>query len=251
MHVRELAQAALLGALLLCGCGGAATTTPRHAAGPLRPATAATPPAAAPAEAAPPPFRLPCERDDLVGCTNGCADRQIEDCVTLGSMYLGGAIVSVDVGRAMGLFKAACAEGSARGCLRLGDAYHDRLAPPDRADGASGADAADVADEAALYWHARACHAGANLGCLAAGRAYLHGQGASADAGRAAALFQRVCERGNAPACVELGHLHAQGEGVKRDGPKAVELFTKACKLGLDEGCLLASRSGDVLPPRD
>ncbi|WP_437806090.1 tetratricopeptide repeat protein [Sorangium sp. So ce1078] len=245
MHVRELAQA-LLGALLLCGCGGAAATTPRHAAGPVRPApAAATPSAAAPAEAAPPPFRLPCERDDLVGCTNGCAEHQIEDCVTLGSMYLGGAIVSVDVERAVGLFKEACAEGSARGCLRLGDAYHDRLAPPDGTYGANGP------DEAALYFHARACHAGANLGCLAAGRAYLHGQGASADPGRAAALFQRVCERGNAPACVELGHLHAQGEGVERDGRRAIELFTKACKLGLDEGCLLASRSGDVLPPRD
>jgi TPR repeat protein len=50
---------------------------------------------------------------------------------------------------------------------------------------------------------------------------------------------------------VELGHLHAQGEGVERDAQKAVELFTKACKLGLDEGCLLASKSGDILPPRE
>ncbi|MDC0676902.1 tetratricopeptide repeat protein [Sorangium atrum] len=245
MHVRELAPP-LLGALFLCGCSSA--TAARRPAEPGRPAPegrAATPRAAVSAEAAPPPLRLPCEADDLVGCTNGCADHQIEDCVTLGSMYLGGAIVSIDVERAMTLFEKACAEGSARGCLRLGDAYHDRLARADGAGGASGA------DEAALYWHARACHAGANLGCLAAGRAYLHGQGASADPGRAAALFQRVCERGNAHACVELGHLHAEGEGVQRDDRKAVELFTKACKLGLDEGCLRASRSGDVLPPRD
>ncbi|WP_437302400.1 tetratricopeptide repeat protein [Sorangium sp. So ce388] len=244
MHVRELAQA-LLAALFLCGCGSAAATTPRHAAAPVQPAPAAAPRAAPTAEAAPPPLRLPCEGSDLVGCTNGCAEHQTEDCVTLGSMYLGGTIVSRDVDRAMGLFKDACAEGSARGCLRLGDAYHDRLARADAAEGAGGA------DEAALYFHARACHGGANLGCLAAGRAYLHGEGASADPGRAAALFRRVCDRGNAPACVELGHLHAQGEGVERDGLKAVELFTKACKLGLDEGCLLASQSGDVLPPRD
>ncbi|WP_434040911.1 MULTISPECIES: tetratricopeptide repeat protein [Sorangium] len=247
MHVRELAQA-LLVVLFLGGCGSAAAPAPRHAAGPAGPAPAAAPRAAPPAEPAPPPLRLPCEGDDLVGCTNGCADHQIEDCVTLGSMYLGGAIVSMDVERAVGLFKEACVEGSARGCLRLGDAYHDRLA---RADAAGGAEGAGGADEAALYWHVRACHAGANLGCLAAGRAYLQGQGAGADPGRAAALFRRVCERGNAPACVELGHLHAKGEGVERDGSKAIELFTKACKLGLDEGCLLASRSGDVLPPRD
>ena len=69
--------------------------------------------------------------------------------------------------------------------------------------------------------------------------------------GQVFTLYEFHHERGNAPACVELGHLHAQGEGVERDARKAVELFTKACKLGLDEGCLLASRSGDILPPRD
>ncbi|WP_437729892.1 tetratricopeptide repeat protein [Sorangium sp. So ce1335] len=250
MHVRELAKA-LLAAALVGGCGSAAAPAPRHAAEHVQPAPAAAPRAAAPSEPAPPPLRLPCEGDDLIGCTNGCAEHHIEDCVTLGSMYLGGTIVSMDVERAVGLFREACTEGSARGCLRLGDAYHDRLARADGAEGAAGAAGAAGADEAALYFHARACHAGANLGCLAAGRAYLHGQGASADPGRAAALFRRVCERGNAPACVELGHLHEKGEGVERDGPKAIELFTKACKLGLDEGCLLASESGDVLPPRD
>ncbi|WP_242515133.1 tetratricopeptide repeat protein [Sorangium cellulosum] len=237
MHVRELAPA-LLTALLLCGCGGAAASAPRHAAAPARPAPASAPVVAAPpAEAPPPRLRLPCEDDDLVGCTNGCADHQIEDCVTLGTMYLSGARVSIDVERALGLFKAACAEGSARGCLRLGDAYHEKLAR------------GDSGEEAALY--GRACDAGANLGCLAAGRAYLRGEGVSADPGHAAALFRRVCERGNAPACVELGDLHAQGEGVPRDPEKATELFTKACKLGFDEGCLRASRTGDVLPPRD
>ncbi|WP_437669041.1 tetratricopeptide repeat protein [Sorangium sp. So ce131] len=238
MHVRELAQA-LLGALFLCGCGAAASTQARHAAPPSSSASARAPAAAATAEAAPLPFRLPCEEDDLAGCTTGCEEHQVEDCVTLGAMYLRGERVSVDVERAMGLFKEACGEGSARGCLRLGDVYHDRIA-----DG-------DGAGEAALYWHVRACHAGANLGCLAAGRAYLRGEGASADPERAALLFRHVCDRGNAPACVELGHLHEQGAGVPLDAPKAVELFTKACKLGFDEGCLLASRSGDVLPPRD
>jgi TPR repeat protein len=238
MHARALAQA-LLATLLLCGCGGAATTPAPRAARAAPAARASEPPrAAAPPPAAPPPrFRLPCEDDDLVGCTNGCADRQTEDCVTLGAMYLDGAIVSIDVERAVSLFRAACTEGSARGCLRLADAYHERLAT-------GGAD-----EEAALY--RRACDAGANTGCLAAGRVYLQGEGVSADPALAAALFRRVCERGNAPACIELAHLHAKGEGVPRDVQKAVELFTKACKLGADEGCLLASRTGDVLPPRD
>jgi TPR repeat protein len=193
---------------------------------------------AAQAEAGPGalPFRLPCEDNDLIGCTNGCAEDQLEDCVTLGIMYLRGDIVSTDGQRAIGLFRNACAEGSARGCLRLGDAYHSGLLHGD-------------VEETDAY--SRACEAGANLGCLAAGRAYLDGRGVGADPVHAATLFRRVCDRGNAPACVELGRLHAHGEGVPRDPSRATELFTKACKLGFDEGCLMASRTGEVLPPRE
>lgn len=190
------------------------------------------------ASQAPPalPFHLPCEETDLIGCTNGCAEHHVGDCVTLGAMYLRGDVVSIDTERATSLFREACNENSARGCLLLGDAYHRGLLQ-------------GVEDETAAY--RRACEAGANLGCLAAGRAYLDGRGVGSDPVYAAQLFRRVCELGNAPACVELGRLHAQGEGVPRDPLRATELYTKACKLGLDEGCLLASSTGEVLPPRD
>jgi TPR repeat protein len=227
--------------IVLCGCaalqrpadGGSVPAGAQRRGGPsaaLRPQT--------PCEAPPPalPFRLPCEENDLIGCTNGCTDHQIEDCVTLGAMYLRGEIVSVDTDRATNLFRSACTEGSARGCVRLGDAYHGGLLHGDE----EGTDA-----------YRRACEAGANLGCLAAGRAYLAGRGVGADPVHAAALFRRVCDLGNAPACVELARLHAQGEGVPRDPLRATELYTKACKLGSDEGCLLASRTGEILPPRE
>lgn len=229
--------------IALCGCGapqraGVAGPSGRIAAGQPSSASAAAGQATAQAEAQPGglPFRLPCEESDLVGCTNGCADGQVEDCVTLGVMYTKGDIVSMDPARATELFRSACAQDSARGCLRLGDAYHSGLLHGD-------------AEETDAY--RRACEAGANLGCLAAGRAYLDGRGVGADAVYAATLFRRVCERGNAPACVELGRLHAHGEGVPRDPSRATELYTKACKLGFDEGCLLASRTGEVLPPRE
>lgn len=235
MHVRAPGRA-LLAALFLCGCRGVSATAPTRAAPRAAPvaSVAAAPP---PAPVAALPFRLPCAEDDLIGCINGCTDRQVEDCVTLGAMYLKGALVSVDVERATGLLRGACSEGSARGCLRLAEAHRDGLI------------AGEAAEEAELY--RRACEAGANLGCLAAGRAYLSGHGVGVDPVFAAALFRRVCDRGNALACVELARLHAQGDGVPRDSRKATELFTKACKLGLDEGCLLASRSGEILPPRD
>ena len=57
--------------------------------------------------------------------------------------------------------------------------------------------------------------------------------------------------RGNAHACFELARLYENGEGVPADKTRAFELFTKACKLGHDEGCLYASRTEEVLPPRN
>lgn len=228
---------ALALALALGGCATAPlATSPRAAARPLAlpPSAAIAAPEDAPAGL---PFRLPCGEDDLIGCTNGCADHQVEDCVTLGGMYLRGEIVSIDGERASGLLHAACDDGSARGCLRLGEAVHD------------GKLQGDARGETEAY--RRACDAGANLGCVAAGRAYLEGRGVGVYPVHAAALFRKVCDRGNAAACVALARLHDAGEGVPRDAGRAKELFTKACKLGLDEGCLLASRTGEVLSPRE
>ena len=103
------------------------------------------------------------------------------------------------------------------------------------------------AEETAAY--RRACEAGANLGCVAAGRAYRDGRGVGADAATAAGLFQRVCEKGNAPSCLELGRLHERGEGVARDLARAFQLYDKGCQLGSDEACLYARRSRPAAPP--
>ncbi len=226
----------LIAPVLWCtGCtAGARPVAALPAAQPAGPALAV---AAAPSEApAPLPFHLPCAADDAPGCTAGCADHHVEDCVTLGVIQLAAATASSDTEHAVSLFRAACNEGNARGCLKLGDAYHAGLLVGD-------------SDEAEAY--KRACDAGANLGCVAAAGVYLAGKGASADPAYAATLLIRVCDRGNAKACFELARLHKSGEGVKLDPKRAADLFEKACKLGLDEGCLAASHSGEVLSPRD
>ncbi|UQA58205.1 tetratricopeptide repeat protein [Polyangium aurulentum] len=230
-----------LAGLALAACGAGA----RPPSGPVATSAAEEAvftPASGPSEAPPLttgrlPFRMPCAGDDPIGCTNACADGVLDDCVTLGVIYLDGNVMRVDHERAAELFRRTCTEGSARGCLKLGDLYHDGTLKD------------DPAEEAALY--RKACDKGANLGCLAAGKTYLEGRGVGVDPVFAATLFARVCERGNAQACLELGHLYDRGEGVRKDPSRAVTLFTKACQLGLDEGCLIASRSGEVLPPRN
>jgi uncharacterized protein len=216
----------------LAACG----TAPRPAAvaAPAAPALAERPPA--PAAPAALPFRLPCGDADVEGCRKGCAEKMTEDCVTLASMYMAGTLVEKDTARATSVFRSACNEGSARGCMRLGDAYHEGILQ-------GGMDEIDA--------YKRACDAGANLGCVVAGQAYLSGRGVAADPVFAATLFKRVCERGNAAACYELAQQYKKGEGVPTDAARASQLFEKACKLGLDAGCLSAGKKGEVLSPRD
>lgn len=243
VRVVRCASPMALGVLLasLSGCSGGALPVRAPPAAPSSgPAAAAAAAAAAatpePPARAPLPFHLPCAEDDLAGCTAGCDDHYVEDCVTVGAITLAKATVSSDSERAVSLFRAACNEGSARGCLKLGDAYHAGVLAGD-------------AEEVEAY--RRACDAGANLGCVAAAGAYLTGKGTPADPAHAATLLARVCDRGNARACFELGRLYKAGEGVKASGKRAGDLFDKACKLGLDEGCFAANSSGDALSPRD
>jgi len=232
--LRTSSAPALALAFLAAGCASnAAPARPAHGVNAAPTSSAAAQATPAPAAL---PFRLPCPEDDPDACTRGCDEKQVEDCVTLGTMYMTGVRVAGDKPRALDLYRGACNEGSARGCMRLADAYHDGLLQ-------------DQVEEASLY--RRACDAGANLGCVAAGRAYLSGRGVGQDPVFAANLFGRVCLRGNAHACFELARLYEHGEGVPADKTRAFELFTKACKLGHDEGCLYASRTEEVLPPRN
>jgi hypothetical protein len=187
---------------------------------------------------------MPCGADDLVGCTNGCADHVVEDCATLGAMYLDGKVVTVDVERAGDLLHAACRDGSARACLWLAAALH-----ADAFKALPGGKASPHVEEVELL--VRACDLGANEGCLRAGRAFAAAHGTPARPARAAELFDRACARGNGASCFELGRLYARGEGVAHLPDRAIELFRRACQLGNDEGCLRADANGEGRSPRE
>jgi TPR repeat protein len=120
--------------------------------------------------------------------------------------------------------------------MRLGDVYRQGLLTGD-------------AEETACY--RKACDAGANLGCVESGKAYLTGRGVEADPKLSSLLFTKACDRGNAAGCFELARLFERGEGVKKNEARSFDLYSKACQLGLDQGCLAASRTEEVLPPRN
>ena len=219
------------------GCGGAPRAGRQASNVGVTEAPATT--VAAPTNSAPLPFRLPCAESDLGGCTKGCDEHVIEDCVTLGAIYYEGKGIEANPARGIELFRQTCADDSARGCIKLADLYHAAVLTD------------DPTAEATLY--GRACDAGANRGCLGAGRAYLEGRGVERSPAYASRFFGRVCERGNAESCLELAKLHDRGEGVKKDAARAMALYTKACQLGLGEACVTADPKGEVdaAPPRE
>lgn len=236
---RQIRTAALVAfsSVVVTGCGATVRSAPQS--GNVGAVEGPPTTVGAPTNPAPLPFRFPCGESDLEGCTKGCAEKVTEDCTTLGVIYYEGKGIAADATRGIEIFRSACLEDSARACIRLADLYHSAVLND------------DPAAEAVLY--TRACDAGANRGCLGAGRAYVDGRGVERNAAFASKFFTRVCERGNAEACLELARLFDRGDGVKKDATRAMALYTKACQLGLGEACVTADPKGEMetAPPRE
>lgn len=236
---RQIRTAALvaISSVVVGGCGATVQTTPQSG----NAGAAEVPPTtvAAPTNPAPLPFRFPCGESDLEGCTKGCDEQITEDCTTLGVIYYEGKGIEANPTRGIEIFRTACLEDSARACIKLADLYHSAVLND------------DPAAEAVLY--TRACEAGANRGCLGAGRAYIDGRGVERNPAFASKFFTRVCDLGNAEACLELARLYDRGDGVKKDTTRAMALYTKACQLGSGEACVTADPKGelDTAPPRE
>jgi TPR repeat protein len=77
---------------------------------------------------------------------------------------------------------------------------------------------------------------GRGRACVAAGLAWIHGDGVPRDDTRAAAAFRTACELDEVAGCRNLAILAAQGRGV---GPPAVaaEALRAACRLGDRAAC--------------
>jgi uncharacterized protein len=234
--IRTVALVAI-SSIAVTGCGATVQRTPLSENAGVVNAPATT--VGAPTNPAPLPFRFPCGESDLEGCTKGCDELITEDCTTLGIIYYEGKGIAANPTRGIEIFRSACLNDSARACIKLADLYHAAVLND------------DPAAEAVLY--TRGCDAGANRGCLGAGRAYVDGRGVERNPAFASKFFTRVCERGNAEACLELARLYDRGDGVKKDTIRAMGLYTKACQLGLGEACVTADPKGelDTAPHRE
>jgi TPR repeat protein len=226
-----------ISSVVVTGCGATPRTAPQTQNTVAEQVPTET--VAAPTNSGTLPFRFPCGESDIQGCTKGCDEHVTEDCTTLGIIYYEGKGIEANPTRGVEIFRSACLNDSARACIKLADLYRTAVLND------------DPAAEAVLY--TRACNAGANRGCLGAGRAYIDGRGVERNPAFASKFFTRVCDLGNAEACLELAKLYDRGDGIKKDETRALALYTKACQLGLGEACVTVDPKGEneTAPPRE
>jgi TPR repeat protein len=160
---------------------------------------------------------------------------QPEACYYLGLVYLLGAEVAPDPGRAASFLDRACDRGLVDACIELGTAF-------DTGGEGDGRLPRDDSRARALFqkageWAERLCDAGRLRGCGSLAWLYTTGKGRPKDLVKAAQLIQEGCDGGEMTLCRRLGNLYAAGEGVARDTRRAKELLDAACRRGMGEAC--------------
>ncbi len=84
----------------------------------------------------------------------------------------------------------------------------------------------------------KACRKGDLEACIAAGDAYLLGEGVENVGDIAAILYGDACDAGFAKGCSKLGKFHAGAGGSPMSFPKAASFYEKACDLGDLSACI-------------
>jgi len=124
-----------------------------------------------------------------------------------------------DLQRAMMLFRQACEEKYARGCLEVGALYiYGAGVPQDPVEG--------------HRWVERACKLGSDNGCAIEGTRLFFGMGVPRNRTRGRKKMQASCEQGQTGSCGRLAEAYRQGWGVAKDLSRARALEMQGCKGG-------------------
>jgi hypothetical protein len=144
----------------------------------------------------------------------GCEAGDGAACVALGELLAKGLGGPMDKKEADSVLGRACDAGHAAACAYGGDIAYAR----------------DDAGSRRLLLEA--CRLGHVESCVDAAWMLRHGEGGSADAGRADALLEEACAKGVADGCFFLGL-----EREARGGADAAEPLRRACALGAPVAC--------------
>ena len=164
------------------------------------------------------------EDGDRSPLETACLKGNANACNKLGVMYATGKGVTLNLSRAVELYRKACDIGSAVGCSNLGFMYRN------------GEGLLQDKVQAATYFK-RACDGGYAGGCTTLGLMYERATGVSQDNKAAAHYYQRGCDSGDIDGCTNLGYMYEYGYGVSEDKKSAVEYYRKGCEAGNARGC--------------
>jgi hypothetical protein len=103
-------------------------------------------------------------------------------------------------------------------------------------------------DQVRAFKYAKlSCDHGEPWGCHEVATDLVWGNGTTADAKRAAPIFEKLCAEGYFVSCLALGDLYYSGMGVPKDLARGLELDKKACEADPNVQCwnlAVAARSG-------
>lgn len=168
--------------------------------------------------------RLPLDAELDLACDAGTG----RDCYALADRFYRGRSVRADAGRALRLYRAACARDYGAGCTAVGLLVGRGVG--------GGVDAL-----AAAQSFRRGCALGHARGCERLGRALLAGDGVAIDRRGARRGFAIACRAGRAHACTTLGDMHYHGVGGAEDHHRALARYRRGCGLGAARSCTNAA----------
>ncbi|MBZ5709477.1 sel1 repeat family protein [Nannocystis pusilla] len=176
----------------------------------------------------------------------GCKLGDPFSCASLAGSFLkprsGAAPTPDEVAQGVVVLKDACDVKRPFACRQLANLYSDgKLVARDEAAG--------------LSYYEKSCETGDTLSCLNAGLMVFAGRGATKDAARAEALFERTCPSTDAGlSCADLAKAFREGKVVPRDVRRAASYMERMCTakgIGCTEVADMYLAGKDVPKDRD
>lgn len=154
-----------------------------------------------------------------------CTFGNPEGCVLLGHLYQEGLGVTIDMQKAIQLFRFGCDKNFVVACGGLGEIYEVGIR--------------GIKQDffKAIEYYEKGCNGGDLSQCVNLGNLYGEGQGVKQDFFKAFEYYEKSCNKGNSMGCNNLGAMYKNGQSVKQNSKKALELFGKACEMKSNKGC--------------
>lgn len=172
----------------------------------------------------------------LLALEQGCAQKNIEACASMGDTYRMGHGVTMDIPKAKAFFQKACELG--KGEIDACTEYAEALMLGN----------SDERDREGMRILERACSAKVSSACSYLGLCYTEGlHGVPYNPGSqmlGLKYYEKSCDLGRGPACTRLCSLYQAGIGGAKNPLLARQACERGCKLDHTEACDMLKKPG-------